>query len=191
MVSVKLEEEISVKKEGTTKGKKSAKKNASWDDQYANCKVFRKKHNHCKIPTNFKENKALGIWVQEMRRNFKAMMQGKKARRPLTPEQIDQLDEIGFHWGFTGDPNKIPETDESWEEKFTKLNEYKKSHGTFDVPIDDEDDKALRKLGIWVRVQRTQKNYRDTKRKCFITKGRIKKLSAIGFNWKGERKINL
>lgn len=184
-ISVKKEEKTS---KPVTKGRKNA---VSWEKRCAECKDFLEKNNHCRIPTDFKENKSLGIWVQETRRNFKAMMMGKKPRKFLTPEQIDQLDEIEFHWGFKRDPNKIPETDESWETNFAKLNQYKKTHGNFDVPVDVEDNKVLRKLGIWVRVQRTQKYYRDTKRKCFITKKRIKQLSDAGFDWKGNRETNV
>lgn len=167
-----------------------ARKNVSWDERLNQCKEFRKKNGHCKIPTNYKEDKSLGIWVQEIRRNFKLMMTGKKPRWELTQEQIDELNETEFHWGFTPDPNKFPETDVSWEKNFSKLKKYKQTHGNFDVPMNDKGDSSIWELGKWVRVQRAQKNLRDTKRKCFITKERIKKLDAIGFNWDGPRKIN-
>ena len=185
MVSVKVENKVIAK---VTKGPKSTIEPVCWKERYSECKEFRKNNNHCKIPTNFKENKSLGIWVQEQRRNFKKQMKGEKPRKELTQEQIEMLDEIGFHWGFTPDPNKSLEPDASWEKNFAKLQEYKKAHGDFDVPMDDA---AYSKLGKWTRVQRSQKNLRDTKRKCFIKPDRIKKLDGIGFNWKGPRKIDV
>lgn len=172
-----------------TKASKASKipaKKISFSERYEQCKEFLKKNGHCKIPTSNKENPSLGIWVQEMRRNFKLMMTGKKPRKVLDQEVIAKLNEIFFHWGFQPDPNKFPELDASWEKNFEALKEYHESNGNFDAPITGD----LMALGKWVRVQRTQKYYRDTKRKCFITKDRIKMLNGVGFNWKGPRKID-
>lgn len=179
------------KKEGKKKktvAEKKAPTRLSWADRIKQCKEFRKKYGHCKIPTDYKEDRSLGIWVQEVRRNYKMMMEGKKARRPLKPEQITELEEIGFHWGkYKPDPMKRLETDAGWEENFKKLQDYHKEHGNFDVPL--EEDGPNKVLGIWVRIQRYQNFLREGKRKCTITKERVKQLKDIGFNWKGDRKI--
>lgn len=113
-------------------------------------------------------------------------MTGKKPRIELTPEQVEKLNAINSHWGFTPDLNKSAESDASWEANFVKLQVYKKSKGDFDVPLDKSESLSLSK---WTRVQRNQNNLRTTKRKCFISKERIKKLDAIGLNWDGSRKI--
>jgi hypothetical protein len=99
----------------------------------------------------------------------------------LTDEQVEELDSVGFHWGFTPDPNS-PESDASWEANFTKLREYKHSHGSFDMADDSP-------LATWAKVQRKQKKHRDSKVKTFINKQRVDKLSEIDFNWDGDRKI--
>lgn len=156
-----------------------------WDANVDKSKAFRDKFGHCKIPTSFKEDKSLGIWVQETRRNFKLAKQGKSPRCRLTEAQIEELDAIGFHWGWTPDPTQSAESDASWEANFSQLKEYRESNGNFDVPIDGD----LAKLGTWVRAQRHQKYFYDSKKKTFITKDRIAKLSDIGFNWKGDRKV--
>lgn len=179
-----------MKEEGKKAEKKSPKKankgpRTSWNARLDECKAFRKKFGHCKIPTNNKDNKSLGIWVQETRRNFKLAMQGKDPRHRLTDDQIAKLDEIGFHWGWTPDPNASPESDASWEANFAKLQEYKESHGNFDVPMEGE----FLSLAKWARAQRNQNNLRVTKRKTFITKKRVNKLDEIGFDWDGDRKI--
>ncbi|CAB9530371.1 helicase [Seminavis robusta] len=165
------------------------KKKMSWEDCIKECKEFLAENGHCKIPTtgSYKGNKTFGNWVQETRRNFKLQMTGgKKPRRALTQEQIDELDELNFHWGVELDLNKVKETDTAWEANFQKLKEYKDANGDFDVPMESD---SL-KLAKWTRVQRTQKYYRDTKRKCLINKERIQKLGDIGFDWKGERKMD-
>jgi hypothetical protein len=183
-VPVKTEKKATASKANNSKGPK--KINDRWDVNYVLCKAFCEKEGHCRIPTRLKENKSLGIWVQEQRRNFKQMMTGKKPRKELTPEQIEKLNEIDFYWGFIPDLNKSAESDASWEANFVKLQAYKKSKGDFNVPLDESESLSLAK---WTRVQRNQNNLRATKRKCFISKERIKKLDAIGFNWDGSRKI--
>lgn len=175
-------EKATVKKNAPTKVKCVR---VSWNDRLKQCKEFQKKHGHCKIPTCLKDDKSLGVWVQEMRRNFKLMKTGKKPRTKVTDEQVASLDEIGFEWGYKPDPT-APESDASWKANFEKLKEYKEKHGDFDIPIEG----ATENLGKWTRVQRLQNNLRDTKRKCFINKERINQLKDIGFDWKGNRKID-
>jgi Helicase associated domain len=100
-------------------------------------------------------------------------------------DQIASLDAIGFEWNFKPDPC-APESDAMWEQNFKRLKDYKDEHDDFDIPIEGE----MGDLGKWARVQRNQNNLRETKRKCFITKERIKKLNEISFDWKGSRKID-
>ena len=67
----------------TTKAKRdsSTKINMDrWNVRLEECKQYREEFGHCKIPTAYKDNKSLGIWVQEMRRNFKLLKQGKELR---------------------------------------------------------------------------------------------------------------
>jgi len=200
MVTGKIEKKSPVKKANSVKtpekksltttekpresGSKSNRKN--WNARLEECKEFKEKFGHCKIPTAYKDNYSLGVWTQEQRRNFKLVKQGMKPRGTLSDERIEKLDEIGFHWGFTPDPNLSAESDASWDANFKKLQEYKDSFGTFDVPM-ESGSSALAK---WARVQRFQHNLRKTKRKTHITKERVTQLTQIGFNWDGPRKID-
>ena len=165
--------------------KKKQRQSVSFDERLIQCKEFFKKNGHCKIPTNYKEDKSLGIWVQEIRRNFKMLTNGLKPRKSLSREQMEILNGIKFYWGVPFDLNKVPESDASWEKNFAAAKQYKESHGNFDVPIEGE----LAALGKWIRVQRAQKKKRDGKVKCLITKDRIKMLNGIGFDWKGPHKV--
>ena len=177
-------EKKSIKKT-TTKGPSTSKQDR-WTVRFQECKAYREKFGNCKVPTKYKENKSLGVWVQEQRRNYKLVKQGKKPRYSMTDEQIEKLDEIGFHWGWTPDPNLSAESEASWEAHFSKLQAYQESHGNFDVPMES----TTLKLAKWARVQRNQYNLRATKRKSFMTKERIEKLDGIGFDWDGPRKID-
>ena len=172
--------------EAVTNQKSAKTPKKDFNARLEECKAFREKSGHCKIPIKYKEDKSLGIWVQETRRNFKLMNNGEKPRKALTDEQIEKLDDIGFHWGFTPDPFKSAETDRSWDANFAKLQEYQETNGNFDIPMES----PTLKLATWARVQRNQYNLKQTKRKCFITSDRIKKLNGVGFDWKGERKTD-
>lgn len=164
-----------------------------WEDRFDECDQYRKANGHCKVPTNFRDNRGLGIWVQEQRRNYKLLKQGKKPKAKLTDEQIERLDGIGFHWGYTPDPNSA-ESDSSWQSNFERLVKYRDSNGDFDVPLDGGNDSATAgggstttELAKWTRAQRNQYNMRATKRKTFMTKERATKLTEIDFDWDGPR----
>lgn len=176
------------KKEGekkkATKVAPTKKVRRSFEDRLAECKAFRDKHGHCKIPTTGKYDKSLGIWVQEMRRNFKLKMTTGKARKDISPEQIASLDAIGFEWGFKPAAG-APQSDEMWETIYEQARKYHEDHGNFDIPADYKDTF----LAEWVCAQRNQKKRRDSKMKCTISKERIEKLNEIGFNWDGPRKL--
>jgi Helicase associated domain len=168
------------------KQKKAVSKADRWNAHFEECKEFAKKHGHCKIPTSYKDNKALGVWVQETRRNYKLMATGGKPRAPLSDEQVEKLNDIEFHWGFTPDPSTTAESETSWEANFAKLKSYKETNGDFDVPMQG----TSVNLAKWARAQRHQNNLRATKRKSFMTKERVKQLDSIGFDWDGPRKID-
>jgi hypothetical protein len=172
----------------TPKAKSSRK--FTFEERLEECKKFKKEHGHCKILTTGRNtNKAMGVWVQEMRRNFKLQMTTGKPRRCISNEQIIELDAIGFHWGFKPKAG-MPQSDEMWEKCFEEAKSYHEEHGNFDVPPDDEDYSSPPfYLAEWVCVQRDQKKRRDSKMKCNMNIARVKKLSAIGFNWTGPRKL--
>ena len=162
----------------------SNRKVFTFAERLTQCQAFKDEFGHCKIPTTSKYDKSLGIWVQEMRRNFKLQMTTGKARRPISPEQIAQLDALGFHWGFKPAAG-APQSDDMWETSFEQARQYQEEHGNFDIPADYHDTF----LAEWVCAQRDQKKRRDSKMKCNINKQRIQKLDDIGFNWDGPRKL--
>jgi len=203
-VEAKDKAETKVKAEGVGSGIQRQSKtkvgknnnNSKWQMRFDQCKAFAETMGHCKIPTNYGDNKSLGIWVQEQRRNYKLIKQGKEPRFKMTDEQMERLDSIGFHWGYTPDPNGSAESDASWDNNFHALVGYRNVHGNFDVPVRENGTTmtttttTLTRLATWTRVQRNQKYRRDSKLKCFINKKRIDKLTAIGFDWDGPRKLD-
>ena len=199
MAVVKKEE----KKKRTTSTKKVTK--VPFEERLKECIAFKKKHGHCKITTTGKNStKSLGIWVQEMRRNFKLQMSTGKPRQRIPDGHIQQLTAIGFHWGYTPKAG-LPQSDEAWTLAFEDVQEYYKTYHTFDIQPSSSsktnktntDDDGSRTLGDyrlcflaeWVCDQRNQKKRRDSKMKSNINKQRVDMLTTIGFNFDGPRTV--
>ena len=175
--------------------KKTKSKTKTFEQRLMECTEFKTKFGHCKINTNGKDsNKGLGIWVQEMRRNFKLQMTTGKPRSRISEEHIQQLNNIGFHWGFTPKAG-LPQSDEAWNAALEKVTQYHKDFNTFDIEVREEDNKdgggaQLLYLAEWACDQRDQKKRRDSKMKSNMNKTRVDLLTKIKFNWGGQRKFS-
>jgi hypothetical protein len=76
--------------------------------------------------------------------------------------------------------------DEKWNERFDKLLEYKAKHGNTMVPQCYQDDT---RLGRWVHYQRVEYWLHLETGHAKITKERIARLDAIGFEWDPQKAI--
>jgi hypothetical protein len=76
--------------------------------------------------------------------------------------------------------------DEKWNERFDKLLEYKAKHGNTMVPQCYQDDT---RLGRWVHYQRVEYWLHQETGHAKITKERIARLDAIGFEWDPQKAI--
>ena len=105
-------------------------------------------------------------------RNFKF---GAKSSNTISPEQVKQLDDIGFVWFL--------KRRSSWDDMLKKLIEFKEEYGHTMVPKCWKRDP---KLGKWCNNQRTAyKHMCDKKVKGArsITIERVKALNSINFVW--------
>ena len=130
----------------------------TWDERCGELEAFCKQFGHCNVPANWSANPRLAKWVHHQRR-FRR--EGK-----LGENRIRRLDEIGLAW----EPY-----DAYWEEMFTKLAEWRKSHSHCNVP-----QRWVKNpnLATWVAVQR------QMKKKGVLSDDRIKRLDALGFTWR-------
>jgi len=141
--------------------KQNALYDAQWEIQYKNLKKIHEELGHCLAPLGT----PLNFWVQSQRiRRYNTTNNG---RRPLSQEEIDRLDEIGFLW-------KPRDGDKNWKQMYKRLKKYKLSHGDCLVPMRFQEDGAL---GNWVSTQRMLKK-RDE-----IPQDRQEKLENLGFVW--------
>ena len=142
-----------------------------WEANFQLLQDFQKEHGHCRVPRyHCVDDVNLGVWVDNQRRFYRKYLAGKYS--PMTQEQMDQLNSIGFYWGKP----KI-----GWEAQFRLLTEFQKENGHCRVPEKYSVDNV--KLGRWVSNQRIElKNFKDGKSSS-MTQERMDQLNSIGFRW--------
>jgi hypothetical protein len=139
-------------------------KDTSWAMMFNALVRFKTERGHCNVPRkkqnlteeDFK-NKKLAIWVMQQRIRYK--------KRLLEPEKVNNLNKIGFDWGFSL-------TD--WDTRYQDLLVYKVEHGNCLVPVSSKTHKSL---GGWVSKQR--RAYKQG----YLAQEKIAKLEEIGFEW--------
>ena len=131
---------------GTARGPRN-----TWGERLEELAEYKAQHGNCDIP---QRQGSLGSWVSSQRT---ARKKGK-----LSDEQIQKLDELGFHWGATF---------LTWEDRLEELTSYEAEHGHCNVP------QSKGALAKWVYNQRT------LHKKGKLSAERVKKLHSLGFNW--------
>ncbi|CAJ1952789.1 unnamed protein product [Cylindrotheca closterium] len=74
--------------------------NATWEERLNELKEYRRINGHCEVPTHYQQNKKLATWVKCQRRQYKLYRDGRQST--MTPERIDELDQMDFSWGMRG-----------------------------------------------------------------------------------------
>lgn len=106
---------------------KRSPQRVSWDDRLTMLRAFREQHGHLLIPIRYKQNPSLGKFVHNMREQYKLFHHqvGYKKKCSLTPERIEQLNELGFVWST----ERRKRQREDWDKRYEQLKEYKAKHG--------------------------------------------------------------
>eukprot|EP00980_Cylindrotheca_fusiformis_P003747 scaffold833_cov92-Cylindrotheca_fusiformis.AAC.1 len=82
---------------------------------------YRINHGDCRVPQKYPDNRALGSWVNDQRKQYKFKQEGR--RTTLTDARIKELENIGFVW-------KEREVDHvPWEHQIRELIAYRNKHG--------------------------------------------------------------
>ncbi|GFH61991.1 hypothetical protein CTEN210_18467 [Chaetoceros tenuissimus] len=135
----------------------------AWNERFEELKKFQAQTGHCTVPRQ--SNKTLGAWVRRQRCDYNL------SKSLMTEERIEKLESIGFSWAPAED---------TWNERFEKLKEFKTQQGHCNVPHKYQLNKAL---GYWVNNQREQYKLLSKGKKSSMTEQRVKKLENIGFMW--------
>lgn len=80
------------------KGKKTH--DSVWHRHYADLQQYKEKYGNCLVPQNYADNRKLGLWVMQQRRQYTLLQQGKNSS--LSGKRGDYrlqlLEDIGFVW---------------------------------------------------------------------------------------------
>jgi hypothetical protein len=158
--------------------KRTKFEDACFDQRVQELKAYRDTNGHCRVPTLYKPNKALGWWVNKVRTQYTWRGQGKKTS--LTDARIWELDNLGFVWNG----NEALSLD-VWKKRVQELVAYRDTNGHCQVPAEHKPNKAL---GWWVNKVRTQYTWRGQGKKTSLTDARISELDGLGFAWKAGTK---
>jgi hypothetical protein len=142
---------------------KAFKKN-NWALHFNQLRAFRKKFGHCLVPLNYKEDKALGIWVASQRK--------LEANNKLEETKKNKLDQLGFVWSNNTHRQLKEIYDSQWNLNLERLKIYKQVYGSCQVSL-----KINPALQRWTKWQRTL--FYQGK----LSKERIEKLNEIRFPW--------
>ena len=145
------------------------KRELQWEAHYQELVAFKEKYGHLCVPSKYKGNLSLSMWVSNQRQNYH--------KGTIMPERKKKLDDLGFVWRRQ---ERTPKTYYAWETMYQVVQEFEKKYGHLAVPysfIWGEDIP----LGLWVANQRSRYNRGE------LTELQIKKLNNIDFIWNVEK----
>lgn len=140
---------------------KLSKFDMAWNEKYAELIEFHAQNQHSNVPSSH-PNKKLFRWVTNQR------SQWKNQKKSMTPERIQNLNDLQFSWCNRS----------TWEKRFDELNSYHSAHGHSKVPINDEE---YIELGRFVASQRHQYKLLSKGKKSTLSDDRIHALSSVDF----------
>ena len=127
---------------------------SSWDVNFGELEKFKAIHGHCNVPQRYQKDQVLGGWVGRQRTFYYS--------NQLSHDRIARLESLGFEW----DP-----LSSDWERMFKTLSSFQNRVGHCRVSTLDKE------LGSWISRQRTSYS------KNTLSKERISRLEALGFEW--------
>ncbi|EED89678.1 hypothetical protein THAPSDRAFT_263911, partial [Thalassiosira pseudonana CCMP1335] len=134
-----------------------------WSAHYKELSDYCKEHGNTDVPSKYKHNPALGIWVKTQREHHKF---GR-----LPDDRMKMLNQLGFNFFYGRQSDK---TADPWLTRMLELKAYKDAYGNCNVPRSYPTNFAL---GDWVQNQRLA--YKEDK----IPQKRIEELKEMGFDF--------
>ena len=119
---------------GGQTAEKKGELEARWDRNFTALIEFKRIHGHFSVPRRVAAHKALGVWVESLRKL-------KRSDR-LREDRRRRLEGVQFTWDVQAS---------NWDRKFAELGAYKKRFGHCDVPARWSGNRAL---GSWIDHQR-------------------------------------
>jgi hypothetical protein len=133
------------------------KSGSYWKLRFKELVAFQRAHGHCRVPTQWPQNRRLARWVSGQR--------VRAGKHQLAAERRRRLEAIGFTWSVQ---------DLQWEKMFEQMAAFARERGHCIVPHRQE---RWRVLKIWGWQQRMRL------RRGLLKAERRRRLEAIGFVW--------
>jgi hypothetical protein len=128
--------------------------------------AFKAAHGHCNVPSSYREDRSLAIWVFNCRRQRK---QGT-----LAAVRIERLDAIGFSWSLR--TRRFVARD--WDGMVAQLRAFHRRHGHSNVP---HASRTHRELAAWLHAVRCNK------RSGRLDAERVRQLDALDVIWEPQQ----
>ena len=133
-----------------------------WEQRFADLLAFKTAHGHCNVPSTYREDPSLAIWVFNCRRQRKL--------GSLAADRIERLDAIGFAWAVR--TRRFVARD--WDAMMAQLEAFHRDHGHSNVP---NAWPRNRELAAWLH------GVRCNKRSGRLDAARVQQLDALGVVW--------
>ena len=146
------------------------RKSRTWDEFFQVLTVYKERHGDCEVLQRYKEDRPLGAWVGNQRKDC----------AKLSSQQRTRLDSLGFDWS-----TRQERDERTWNEKLARLKVFRLEYGDCRIPQQTKDDAMqpwVDELGKWVSHQR------ETFKNGKLCAEKIAKLEWIGFEWTLKQK---
>ncbi len=137
-----------------------------WERRFALAEQYYKEHGNLRMPADYVAD---GVWLDRWLREQKARWEGGSSQNPLTQEQKEKLNSIGFIPGMS-------QAELSWCEQYGQAKEFYKKHGNLSVPKQYIAGNG-KNLGIWLKRQR------NGRRNGMLSAWQVTMLDGLGMVW--------
>ena len=135
--------------------------NERWNKMFRRLVGYKEKNKTAHNPQKFKEDPALGKWVEKQRERYKKEL--------ISKDRVDLLNSIQFVWDQNG---------MQWNNMYQRLLTYKSKHTSTSISRCHQEDPQL---GVWVHTQRSKKKQ--------LSIERLNLLKSTGFAWKIQDRV--
>jgi hypothetical protein len=79
---------------------------STWKKRISDLEDFRTLHGHALVPRDYPPNRALALWVADMRSQYRQFREGQPST--LDDGRVAELESLGFSWNDTDNLEPLP-----------------------------------------------------------------------------------